>query len=63
MSRQVSIGTMIKQITGLRDSDLSDFERGFVANISRLTNFGQDTTRLSDRQIEVIENIFRKNFA
>jgi hypothetical protein len=61
--RVVSLGTMIKQLAGLTLGDLSEWEQQFVENVCNRTRDGHDTTRLSDRQTEIVEQIYRKHFA
>lgn len=65
MSRVVSIGTMIEQLDGLRDTrDLNDWEQSFVTSVlQRYLVAKKDTRGLSDRQVEVIEKIWGKHFA
>lgn len=64
MSRGVSVGTMVKQISGLLDtSDLIDWENRFVGDIAQGTQDGQRTETLTEKQIEVIERIWKKHFA
>ena len=59
-----SIGTMIKKIGGLVDThDLDDWETGFVKGVVQRTNNGADTTRLSEKQVEIVERIHSKHFA
>ena len=61
----VSVGTMIEQLDGLRDTkDLTEWEQGFVNSVlSKYLMAGKDTRSLSSRQIETIENIWSKHFA
>lgn len=65
MTRNVSIGTMIEQLDGLRDTDdLSEWEQGFVTNIlERYLTSGKDTRWMSSKQVDVVERIWRKHFA
>lgn len=65
MTRLVSIGTMIEQIDGLRDTkDLSEWEQGFVTSIlQRYLLANKDTQALSGKQVEVIERIWSKHFS
>lgn len=64
MSRTVSIGTMIKQIAGLRGTkDCTQWESDFITSVIRFSREGYDTQNLSERQIAVIERIYRKHFA
>jgi hypothetical protein len=62
--RTVSIGNMIKSITGmLGTDDLTEWETGFIERIAEMTNDGQHTSLLSDKQVETVENIYKKHFA
>ncbi len=65
MTRLVSIGTMIEQIDGLRDTTgLTEWEQGFVTSIlQRYLLANKDTQTLSGKQVEVIERIYRKHFS
>lgn len=59
-----SINTMVKRVAGLLDTkDLSDWEASFVRSVVEKTGNGTNTTSLSNRQVEVLENIFNKHFA
>jgi hypothetical protein len=53
---------MIKQIGGLKYSDLTSFERAFMDSVNGHTERGEKTTGLSEKQIAVIENIYEKHF-
>lgn len=62
--RTVSIGNMVKQITGmLGTGDLSTWENSFVRSVAEQSNDGTDTSKLSDKQVEIVDSIFRKHFA
>ncbi len=65
MTRLVSIGTMIEQLDGLRDTRaLNDWEQGFVTNVlERYLLAHKNTSHLSDKQVECVERIYRKHFA
>lgn len=65
MTRTISIGTMIEQLDGLRDtSDLNSWEQDFVTSIlERYLRARKDTRSLTGKQVEVIERIWRKHFA
>lgn len=65
MTRTVSIGTMLEQLDGLRDTDdLTEWEQGFVTNVlQRYLLANKDTRVLSSKQVEVIERIWSKHFA
>jgi len=59
----ISIGIMIRRIATLADTrDASAFETEFINNIVNRTNDGKDTSRLSEKQIAVIESIHKKHF-
>jgi hypothetical protein len=58
-----SIGTKIQQIDGLADTpDVTSWENEFIANVVEKTGCGKATAMLSERQIETVENIYRKHF-
>lgn len=62
--RTVSIGNMVKSIAGmLGTSDLSAWEQSFVRSIVEQSNQGTDTSKLSEKQVEIVDTIFRKHFA
>jgi len=65
MGRIVSIGTMIEQLDGLRDTkDLSEWEQGFVTNIlDRYLLANKNTQGFTGKQVEVIERIWSKHFS
>lgn len=65
MTRTVSIGTMIEQLDGLRDTDdLSEWELGFATNIiERYLVAHKDSRCLSAKQVECVEKIWKKHFA
>lgn len=59
-----SINTMVKRVQGLLDThDLNDFEQNFVQSIVMKTRDGKDTSSLTEKQIEVLERLFKKHFA
>lgn len=58
-----SITTMVKQVAGLQDTtDVNEWENAFITSILEKTKNGDDTRCLTEKQIEVIERIYRKNF-
>lgn len=60
----VSVGTMVKQLSGmLGTDDLTDWEKEFVESVVLRSNDGTLTDRLSSKQAEVIERIWSKHFA
>lgn len=59
-----SLNTMVKRCSGLLDTnDLSDYETDFVASIMERTDDGENTSMLTEKQIDVLERIFKKHFA
>lgn len=64
MSRIVSLGTKIKQINGLFDTkDVSRWENGFILNVYTMSQRGDKTEMLSEKQIEIIDRIWERHFA
>lgn len=64
MPRAVSVGAMIEQLSGLLGTaDLSDWEQGFVENMVRESGGGMKTSRLSEAQVDKVEQVWRKHFA
>lgn len=62
--RTVSIGNMIKSIAGmLGTGELSTWEQSFVRSVAEQSGEGADTAKLSDKQVEMVDTIFRKHFA
>lgn len=64
MSKMLSIGDKIKQLhtmTG-HHSELSHWEQGFVTGICERTKLGENTTSLSDGQIEKLDQVWEKHF-
>lgn len=59
----VSIGTMVKTITGLQGTkDVSDWEEEFIESVSERSSNGENTKMLSAKQIEIIERIYNKHY-
>lgn len=60
-----SIAQMLKQLSGLIGTDdLSDWETEFVGNvIDRVQRAGGTTEDLSDKQVEKVEQVWKKHFA
>lgn len=58
-----SIGSKIKQITGLLGTDdLTEWEGNFVQNIKNTSGDGARTTHLTSKQVEIVERIHSKHF-
>jgi hypothetical protein len=63
MPRHYSTRQMAKQLCGLLGTpDLNAFETGFVESMQRHLH-NETLTEISDRQDEVLDNIFHKHFA
>ena len=60
----VSIGTKIKQLSGLRGTnDCSVWIQGFINGIVEKTKDGEDTSMLTEKQIGVVEAEWKRHFA
>lgn len=59
-----SLNTQVKRVAGLAGTtDVSEWESDFIESICRQTKNGDNTTSLTEKQIEVLERIFNKHFA
>jgi hypothetical protein len=59
-----SLNLMVKRCIGLLDTtDVSDWENEFLKSIIQRSKYGEDTTKLSTKQVEVIERLFNKHFS
>ena len=64
MSQQLSIGAMIKRISGLEGTkDVTEWEDTFIASIVAKTANGERTTGLTAKQAEITQSIHDKHFA
>lgn len=64
MTRMVSVGVKIAQLAGLLDGrDLSDWQQTFVRSILQQSDEGRNTKRLTDRQLQIIDEIWGRHFA
>lgn len=60
----VSVRTQLLQLAGLVDTtDVSNWENGFLKNVLEATEQGARTSRLTEKQLERIEELWRKHFA
>lgn len=57
-----SIGAMIQQIDGLHDEDFTTWELNFFDSVLVRSSHGKNTTKLSEKQVEVIERLYNKHF-
>jgi hypothetical protein len=59
-----SLGSKVKQIGAMADTkDLNSRENGFVKDMVRITNDGRDTTMLTPKQVEWIDQLYDRHFA
>jgi len=58
-----TLNTMVKRLHGLvGTADLNAWEDEFVATCFTRTKQGENTTPLTERQIEVLERLFNRHF-
>ncbi len=59
-----SLNTMVKKCAGLVGTkDVTPWEDQFLQSVLEKTGDGNNTTRLTEKQISVLERIYGKNFA
>ena len=59
-----SLNLMVKRLAGLQGTrDVSEWEDQFISSVLEATRNGDDTRALTERQITVVERLFRKHFA
>ena len=59
-----SIGQQLKLIVGLLDTkDVNDWEDDFIRSVWEQSNDGKNTSKLSEKQVNIIERIHNKHFA
>ena len=60
----VSIGTKIKQLSGLLGTnDCSMWIQGFLNGVIKKTSNGDDTSMLTSKQLSVIESEWQRHFS
>lgn len=58
-----SLNTMVKKVAGLVDTtDVSDWENQFIKSVVEKTDDGDNTTTLTEKQIDVLERLHSKHF-
>jgi hypothetical protein len=58
-----SLNTMVRKVAGLADTtDVSDWENQFIKSVVEKTRNGDNTTALTEKQIEVLERLHAKHF-
>lgn len=59
-----SITLMVKRLPSLQGTgDLTEWEESFAERVLKQTKNGDNTTSLTEKQVEVVTRIFNKNFA
>lgn len=59
-----SLNTMVRKVAALADTkDLTTWENGFVKSIVAQTDGGNNTSSLTEKQVESLERIHDKHFA
>lgn len=59
-----SLNTMVKKCAGLVDTtDVTPWEDQFLQSVLEKTAQGDNTTSLTEKQIDVLERIYSKHFA
>lgn len=59
----VSIGKMIKSLLEMIGTgELTTYDQSFIRSAADQSNQGTDTSKLSDKQVEIVDTIFRKHF-
>lgn len=58
-----SLNTMVKRVAGLADTkDVSAWENAFIKSVVEQTQQGDNTSRLTEKQIDVLTRIHDKHF-
>lgn len=58
-----SINNMVKKCEGLVDTkDITDWENTFLKSVIERSQNGKDTSKLSERQVSALINIYNKHF-
>jgi hypothetical protein len=59
-----SLNNMVKAVAGLQDTkDVTDWENKFIKSVVEKTCNGDNTTSLTEKQIDVLESLHEKHFA
>lgn len=59
-----SLNTMVKQVAGLQDTrDVNDWENQFIKSLVEKTSNGDNTTSLTEKQIDRLEELHKRHFA
>jgi hypothetical protein len=59
-----TLNTKVKRIAGLAGTrDVNEWEDEFIQSIVEQTGEGENTSSLTEKQIDVVERLFDKHFA
>jgi hypothetical protein len=59
-----SLNTMVKKVAGLSDTkDVTEWESRFIRNVVAQTHNGDNTTSLTEGQIDVLERLHDRHFS
>lgn len=58
-----SINIMVRSVAGLQDTkDVTPWENQFIKSVLEKTANGDNTTSLTEKQIDVLERLYEKHF-
>ncbi len=58
-----SLSSQLAQLSGLiGKKDVSAWEQKFIASVLKQSNDGKDTSRLTEPQIQKVEEVFERHF-
>lgn len=64
MPVHTSVNVMLQRLHGLEDTtDLTEWQNEFVKNVWRSSLGARRTSVLTEKQVETIEELFKKHFA
>ncbi|OUM01645.1 hypothetical protein [Variovorax sp. JS1663] len=59
-----ALNTMVKKVAGLADTkDVTPWQNRFIKNVVRQTSNGDNTTSLTEAQIDTLEELYERHFA
>lgn len=62
--KMASTNLMLEQVSGMIDTkDLNDWEHEFVTSVWERSEKGKRPDKLSSKQVEILERIWKKHFA
>ncbi len=60
---ETSVNAKVKCLSGLSVKDLSEWEQEFVKSVVQRTRRGEDCSKISEKQMAIIDRIYSKHFA